>query len=40
MHTVLIEKYEGRRPLERAKHRWEDNIEMHLREMRWGTWLG
>ena len=26
---------EGRRPLGRPKHRWEDNIKMDLREVGW-----
>jgi hypothetical protein len=29
-------KPEGRKPLERPKHRWEDNVIMYLREVRWG----
>jgi hypothetical protein len=29
-------KTEGRRPLERPRRRWEDNIKMHLREAGWG----
>jgi hypothetical protein len=27
---VLVEKPEGKRPLGRPKHRWEDNIKMDL----------
>jgi hypothetical protein len=27
---------EGKRPLERARRRWVDNIKMDLREIRWG----
>jgi hypothetical protein len=30
---VLIRRSEGKRPLERPKHRWEDNINMDLREI-------
>ena len=30
---VLAEKPEGKRPLGRPRHRWEDNIEMDLQEM-------
>jgi hypothetical protein len=26
---------EGKRPLGRSRHRWEDNIKMDLREIRW-----
>jgi hypothetical protein len=29
---LLVRKSEGRRPLGRPKHRWEDNIKMGLRE--------
>jgi hypothetical protein len=27
---------EGKRPLGRPRHRWEDNIKMDLREIEWG----
>ena len=30
---VLVEKPEGKRPLGRPKHRWEDNIKMDLQEV-------
>ena len=30
---VLVEKPEKRRPLGRARSRWEDNIKMDLREV-------
>ena len=26
---------DGKRPLERSRHRWEDNIEMDLQEVGW-----
>ena len=29
-------KSEGRRPLGRPRHGWEDNIKMDLREVGWG----
>ena len=29
---------EGKRPLGRPRHRWEDNIKMDLQEVGWGTW--
>ena len=32
-YRVLEEKPEGKRPLERPRRRWEDNIKMDLREM-------
>jgi hypothetical protein len=31
----LIGKLEGKRPLGRAGHRWEDNIRMDLGEIGW-----
>jgi hypothetical protein len=33
VYRVLVGKPEGKRPLERSKCRWEDNIKMDLREM-------
>jgi hypothetical protein len=35
-YRVLVRKLEGRRPLERPRRRWEDNIKMDLREVGWG----
>ena len=32
-YRVLEGKPEGRRPLGRQRHRWEDNIKMDLREV-------
>jgi hypothetical protein len=32
---ILVGKPEGKRPLERPRHRWVDNIEMDLREIGW-----
>jgi hypothetical protein len=29
---ILVGKSEGRRPLERRRHRWEDNIKMDVGE--------
>jgi hypothetical protein len=31
-----VGKPEGKRPLARPRHRWEDNIKMNLRERGWG----
>ena len=40
VHTVLVEKHEGKRPLGRPRLRWEDNIKMDLQDvMGWG-WIG
>jgi hypothetical protein len=36
----FVRKPEGRRPLERLRRRWEDNITMDLQEVRWGHGLG
>jgi hypothetical protein len=35
-YRILVGKTEGKRPLERSRHRWEDNIRMDLREIGWG----
>jgi hypothetical protein len=32
----LVGKPEGKRPLGRPRRRWEDNIRMYLREIKWG----
>jgi hypothetical protein len=32
----LVRKFEGRRPLERLRRRWENNIKMYLREVECG----
>jgi hypothetical protein len=32
VYRVLIERPEGKKPLERLRRRWEDNIKMDLRE--------
>jgi hypothetical protein len=34
-YRVLVGKPEGKRPLGRPMHRWEDNINMNLREVGW-----
>jgi hypothetical protein len=31
-YKVLVEKSKGRRPLERPRHRWDDNIKTDLLE--------
>ena len=33
VHSVLVGKPEGKRPLERPRRRWEDNIKMDLQEV-------
>jgi hypothetical protein len=37
VYRVLMEKPEGKRPLGRPMHRWEDGIRMDLREFGWGS---
>jgi len=32
VYRVLVGKPEGKRPLGRPRHRWEDNIKMDLQE--------
>jgi hypothetical protein len=36
IYRVLVGKPEGKRPLGRPRRRWEDNIKMDLKEIRWG----
>jgi hypothetical protein len=35
VHGVLVGKPDGKRPLERPRRRWEDNIKMDLQEVEW-----
>jgi hypothetical protein len=37
VYRALVGKPEGKRPFERLRHRWEDNIKMDLQEMRCGV---
>jgi hypothetical protein len=39
-YRVLVGKFEGKRPLERARCRCEDGIKVDLREIGWGVWSG
>jgi hypothetical protein len=41
MHSVLVGKPEGTRPMGRPRRRWEDNIKMDLQEVEgcWGDWM-
>jgi hypothetical protein len=36
-YTVLIGYPEGKRPSKRRRRRWEDNIKMDLRDIRYGV---
>jgi hypothetical protein len=40
VYKVWVGKPEGKRPLERPRHRWEDGIRMNLREIGLGVWIG
>jgi hypothetical protein len=40
VYKVLVGKPEGKRPLERPRHRWEDGIRMDLRETGLGVYSG
>jgi hypothetical protein len=41
-YRLLVRKPEGKRPLGRPRHRWVDNIRMHLGEVGCGEvdWIG
>jgi hypothetical protein len=34
-YRLLVEKPEGKRPLGKPRHRWEDNIRMDHLELEW-----
>jgi hypothetical protein len=36
LYRVLVGKPEGKRPLRRPRHRWEENIKVDLQELEWG----
>ena len=42
VYRVLVGKLEGKRPLGRPRHRWEDNIRMYFQEVGCGymDWIG
>jgi hypothetical protein len=35
-YRILVGKPEIKRPLERPRHRWVDNIKMDIKEIGWG----
>jgi hypothetical protein len=39
-HRVLVGKAEGKRPLGRHTHRWENNIKMYIQQIGRGAWTG
>jgi hypothetical protein len=40
VYRVLVGKPEGKRPLDRPRRRWKDNIKMNLQEVGCGVWTG
>jgi hypothetical protein len=39
VYSVLVAKYERKRPLGRPRRKWEDNIKIDLQEVVWGHGL-
>jgi hypothetical protein len=39
-YRFSVGRPEGRRPLGRSRHRWEDNIKMDLKEWDGEAWTG
>jgi hypothetical protein len=39
-YGILLGKPEGSIPLERPRHKWEDNIKMDLQGVGWGAYTG
>ena len=37
-YGVLVGRLEGKRPLERSRHSWKNNIKMDLQDIGWGEW--
>jgi len=35
VYRVVVGEPEGKRPLGRPRHRWEDNVKMDLQEVVW-----
>ena len=40
VYRGLVGKHEGRRPLGRPRHKWEDNIKIDLKRSGMGIWTG
>jgi hypothetical protein len=34
---ILVGKLKGRRPLEKPRSKWKDNMKMYLRDIEWGS---
>jgi hypothetical protein len=39
-NNSLVGKREGKRPRERPRHRWEDNVKRILGKWGWKVWIG
>jgi hypothetical protein len=39
-YRLLVGKPEGKRPLERPRHRWVNNIKIDFGQIGWGSWSG
>jgi hypothetical protein len=39
-YKIVVGKPEGKRPLERPRRKWEDNIKMYLGEVEFWVWIG
>jgi hypothetical protein len=37
VYRILVGKQEGKRPLGKPTHRWQDNIKVDLRDKGWGS---
>jgi hypothetical protein len=35
-YKFMVGRPEGKRPLERPRHRWKDNTKIDIQEVRWG----
>ena len=40
VYGILVGKHEGKKPFERPRRRWEDNIKMDLKRVGRRTWAG
>jgi len=39
-YKIIVGKLEGKKPHGRSKHRWEDNIKIHLKKQDIRMWTG
>jgi hypothetical protein len=39
VYKVLVGKPNGKRPLRRLRHRWDDGIRMDVKENGWVEWM-